>query len=65
METIGLDWRLADAYVDNLRAVTPEQIREVAKRYLIDDNLSTAILEPLPIEGKMTRQATGGGRHGA
>jgi zinc protease len=65
LETIGLDWRLADDYVDHLKAVTPEQIREVAKKYLTDDNLSLAVLEPLPIEGKAPRQAMGGGRHGA
>jgi zinc protease len=49
LETIGLDWRLADEYVDHLKAVTAEQIRQVARKYLIEDNLSVAVLDPLPM----------------
>ena len=50
LETIGLDWRLLDEHVDNLRAVTPEMIQKVAKKYLHDANLYVAELKPLPIE---------------
>jgi len=63
LETIGLDWRLADEYVENLKKVTPEQIRQVANKYLIDKNLSVAVLDPLPMEGQVTHNAVGG-RHG-
>ena len=65
LETVGLDWRLADAYVDHLKQVTPEQIQQVAKKYLVDDSLSVAVLDPLPIEGKTTaqRQIPEGVRH--
>jgi zinc protease len=64
LETIGLDWRLADQYVDNLKQVTPEQIQAVAKKYLKKNNLSVAVLDPLPIEQQAQRQ-TIGGRHGS
>ncbi|MCU7797745.1 MAG: insulinase family protein [Candidatus Thiodiazotropha sp. (ex Myrtea spinifera)] len=64
LETIGLDWRLADEYVDHLKQVTPEQIREVAQKYLVENNLSVAVLEPLPMENKKTVKAAAGGRHG-
>jgi zinc protease len=53
LETVGLDWRLADDYVDHLKAVTAEQIRQVAQRYLVEDNLSVAVLEPLPMDNTM------------
>lgn len=46
LETIGLDWRLMDQYVDRVRAVTAEQVQEVARKYLVDDHLTVAILEP-------------------
>ncbi len=47
LETVGLDHKLLDEYVNRIRAVTPEQIQAVAKKYLIDDGLTVAILEPL------------------
>lgn len=49
-ETIGLPWQLADEYVDKVRAVTAEQIQAVAKKYLVDDRLTVAVLEPLPLD---------------
>jgi len=46
MESIGLPWKVAEEFVDKLNQITPEQIREVAKKYLLDDRLTVAILEP-------------------
>jgi zinc protease len=64
LETIGLDWRLAGEEIKRLRAVTPEQVREVAQRYLVDDNLTVAVLDPLPIDQAAERpRAVVGGRH--
>ncbi len=64
LETIGLDWRLTETEIDALKAVTPEQVRTVAQRYLIDDNLTVAVLNPLPPDGKAPRAASvSGGRH--
>jgi zinc protease len=50
LETVGLGWELADTYVDQLAAVTPEQIRAVARRYLVPDQLTVAVLDPQPID---------------
>jgi zinc protease len=47
LETVGLDWQLFDAYLDNIKAVTAEQVQAVARQYLIDKNLTVAELEPL------------------
>ncbi|MBT2969812.1 MAG: peptidase M16 [gamma proteobacterium symbiont of Ctena orbiculata] len=63
LETVGLDWRLADEYVDHLKRVTAEQIRQVAKKYLVEDNLTVAVLEPLPMEEAMTKPINGGVAH--
>ena len=61
LETVGLDWRLLDQYVDRIKAVTPEQVRAVARKYLTDDALTVAVLEPQPMEqGKDYAAATGG-----
>ena len=66
LETVGLDWRLNDEYVDRLKAVTPEQVQAVAKKYLVEDNLTFARLDPQPMdEAAALRQArAAGGGHG-
>jgi len=48
LETIGLDWQLFDQYLDNIKMVTAEQVQEVARKYLINKNLTVSVLEPLP-----------------
>lgn len=64
LETVGLDWRLLDAYVDRIRAVTPEQVRDVARRYLVDTRRTVAILDPLPLNSlKPPAPPAGAHRH--
>ncbi len=46
LETIGLDWRLADQNTDELNKVTPLEIQEVARMYLTRERLSTAKILP-------------------
>jgi zinc protease len=68
LETIGLDWRLTLDEVERIRAVTAEQVRDVARKYLSDDNLTIAVLKPLPMEeanGARRAAISTGGRHGA
>jgi zinc protease len=64
LETVGLDWRLLDKELAAIKAVTPEQVRSVVQRYLIDENLTVATLVPLPMEQKPVSAAVAGGRHG-
>jgi zinc protease len=63
LETVGLDWRLADDYVDHLNAVTAEQVKQVAEKYLVDDNLTVAVLHPLPLQESVVKQAVVGGHY--
>ena len=64
LETVGLDWRLMDQYTDRFRAVTAEQVQQVAKKYLIDQYLTVAILDPQPIDNTKMPRHSMGGRHG-
>ena len=54
LETVGLGWQTADHYLENIQRVTAEQVREVARKYLTDDRLSVAILEPQAIQSATT-----------
>ena len=50
LETVGLSWKVADEYVDKVKQVTAKQVQEVAKKYLNDDDLTVAVLDPLPLD---------------
>lgn len=50
VETIGFSWKILDEYPKKLRAVTPEQVQLVAKKYLLKDNLTIATLDPQPMD---------------
>lgn len=52
LETVGLGWQKADDYVKKVNQVTAEQVREVARKYLLEDHLSVAYLDPQPINGQ-------------
>ena len=62
LETVGLDWRLNEEYTKRIREVTAEQVQSVAKKYLINDTLTVAILEPQPLSDKKRRSSLAG-RH--
>ncbi len=63
LETIGLNWQKADEYVKKIQQITPEQIRQVARKYLIEDHLSIAYLDPQPIKHSTPSRKVAGGRH--
>ena len=49
LESVGLGHQYIDQYVPGVLAVTAEQIQEVAKKYLIEDQLTVAELIPQAI----------------
>jgi len=51
LETVGISYQTADLQVRKLQEVTAEQVREVARKYLVDDNLTVAVLDPQPLPG--------------
>jgi len=69
LDTVGLPWKIKDEYVEKILAVTAEQVQQVAIKYLTDERLTVAVLEPLPIENHAQNNTTGlspsaGGSHG-
>ncbi len=63
LESIGLSYRDVDTMLKKLQAVTAEQVRDVAKKYLKDDSLTVAVLDPQPLEQKPSFAAPPGLRH--
>ncbi|MBI3899790.1 MAG: insulinase family protein [Gammaproteobacteria bacterium] len=61
----GLDLDLLDKEVERLNAITPEQVMTVARKYLRENNQTTAVLDPLPLSEAPPRPRRGmlGGRH--
>lgn len=58
LETVGLSWKIADEYVGKIKAITPDQLQAVARKYLIEDRLTVAQLEPQSEESKPKRKPT-------
>jgi zinc protease len=64
LEAIGLSHTLADETIEKLSAITPEQIQMVAQKYLVDDGLTIAILEPQPLSGNSSVEKPLSDKHG-
>lgn len=63
LESVGISWQEADQAIKAIEQITPEQVQAVAKKYLTDERLTVAVLQPLPITGK-TPPAPAPGRGG-
>jgi zinc protease len=65
LETIGLGWQEGDKFIANVKAITPEQLKQVAVEFLQPDRLTIARLEAQPMTGapKPTPTTTGGDAH--
>jgi zinc protease len=63
LETSGVGWRLLDEYVEGIRQVSARQVQEVAQRYLVETNLTVAVLDPQPSNRRGPRIAPGGNNH--
>jgi zinc protease len=63
MEVVGVSHKMIDVMTEKLRAVTAEQVREVARKYLIDDALTVAYLDPQPVANRKPAGPPAGVRH--
>jgi zinc protease len=63
LETVGIGWNEADEYVEKINQITAEQVRDAARKYLLEDQLSIAYLDPQPISEQKQRSKVAGGRH--
>jgi len=48
LEVVGLSWQDEAIMLEGIRRVTAEDVQSVARRYFSDDQLTVAILDPLP-----------------
>jgi zinc protease len=60
LESVGLGYQAIPVMLEKLQAVTAEQVQQVAKEFLQDDNLTVAVLDPQPLSGKPKLQPVGG-----
>ena len=51
LDNAGLPFDSLDLLARKLTEVTAAQVQEMASKYLVDDNLTVAVLEPLPLSG--------------
>jgi len=49
-EASGIGWKEEEKYVERIKKITPEQIQQVAKKYLVPERKTIAILEPQSID---------------
>lgn len=65
VETVGLGWKKVGEYEARINQVTAADIQAVAKKYLIEDRLTIARLDPLPLpEGaSLSEESAIGGGH--
>lgn len=63
LEIAGISHRYVDLLLDRLKAVTAEQVQAVAKKYLVDDGLTVAYLDPQPLPANRPASPPGGMNH--
>jgi len=59
-ETTGFSWRDVDKVLERIRAVTADQVKQVATKYFVDEQMTVAVLDPRAPETKRADAATGG-----
>jgi zinc protease len=45
-EMAGFSWRDIDVMLEKMQTITPAQVQAVAKKYLVDEGLTVAVLDP-------------------
>ena len=61
--TVGLSVDTLENWIDEIRKVTPEEVRQVAQKYLLRDKLTIATLLPDGKKNKTSNTKSYGGRH--
>ena len=63
LEAADISYRTLDLQLSKLREVTPEQVREVARKYYRDDAITVATLDPQPLAGVKRKPPPPGLKH--
>jgi zinc protease len=62
LESAGLPNDAANREVEKIRAVTSDQVRQVAQKYFVDDNLTVGTLDPQPLPRQSKASPAAAGR---
>jgi len=57
LEMSGLSFRDSDRIPGRFKAITRDQVKAVAEKYLVDDGLTVALLDPQPLSPRAARAA--------
>jgi len=63
LESAGLSYRDADRILERIRAVTADEVREVARKVLVEDASTVATLDPQPVDPNKPRLRSTTPRH--
>ena len=63
LDMVGLPSTMMDIFIEKLKVVTGEQVQAVAKKYLVDQGLTVAYLDPQPLDSKRPSAPPAGLRH--
>lgn len=63
-EATGYGYAAADRMLERLQAITADQVVAVARKYLLDERLTVAVLDPQPLEAVPERKPPAGLRPG-
>ena len=55
--SVGLDLKVIDEYKDEINKITPQQIQEVSRKYMIPERMTEGQLSPLPIDSQTAAKA--------
>ncbi|WP_397389919.1 M16 family metallopeptidase [Polynucleobacter sp.] len=55
-EMAGFSWRDIDVMLERMQAITPAQVQAVAKKYLVDEGLTVAVLDPQARQSNESKQ---------
>ena len=56
-EMAGFSWKDIDYMLEKMQTITPAQLQAVAKKYLIDDGLTVAVLDPQPRKAEVNKES--------
>jgi zinc protease len=55
-EMAGFSWKDIDYMLEKMQSITPAQVQAVAKKYLVDEGLTIAVLDPQPRKVEVAKE---------
>ena len=55
-EMVGFSWKDIDYILEKMQTITPAQVQAVAKKYLVDEGLTIAVLDPQVRKSEVSKE---------